>query len=70
MTRSQFNRRGVGDLIFGVLPLCCYGKLAYHRPADIGNADNQTGLPLGAALACVHQGIARGVSGLASQTTT
>ncbi len=61
VTHSHFNIHGVRDLIFGVLPLRCYCKLAYHCPADIDNADDQTGLPLGAALVHVHQGITRGV---------
>ncbi len=34
----------------------------------MGNADNQTGLPLGTALAHVHQGLAPGAYGLASPT--
>ncbi len=68
MTRSQLVTRGIGDLVLGVLPPHCQRKLAYPRPADIGDANDQTGLPLGAALARVHQGLAHGVYGLASQT--
>ncbi len=60
--------RGIRDLILGELPQRCWRKLAYHRPAYIGNADNQTGLSLGTALAHVQQGIALGVCGLASPT--
>ena len=46
-THSQFMTCGIGDLILGKLPPRCQCKLAYHRPADIGNANNQAGLPLG-----------------------
>jgi hypothetical protein len=67
-TRSQLVTRGIRDLILGKLPPRCWRKLAYCRPADIGNADNQTGLPLGVTLARAHQGLAHGVYGLASPT--
>ena len=68
MTRSQLVTRGIGDLVLGVLPPHCQRKLAYPRPADIGDANDQTGLPLGAALARVHQGLACGAYRLASPT--
>ena len=37
-------------------------------PTDIGNPDNQTGLPLDAALVRAHQGLACGVYRLVSPT--
>jgi hypothetical protein len=67
-TRSQLVTRGIGDFILGELPPRCLRKLAYCRPADIGNVNDQTRLPLGAALARAHQGLAHGVFGLASPT--
>jgi hypothetical protein len=67
-TRSQLVTHGIGDLILDELPPRCQCKLAYCRPADIGNANDQTGLPFGAAIACAHQGLARGVYKLASPT--
>ncbi len=46
----------------------CTVSAVYHRPADIDDANDQTGLPLGAALARAHQGLARGVYVLVSPT--
>jgi hypothetical protein len=67
-THSQLVTHGIRDLILGKLPPHCQRKLAYCRPVDIRDDDDQTGLPLGAALARAHQGLARGVYGLVSPT--
>ena len=67
-TRSQLVTRGIEDLILSELPPHCWRKLVYCRPADIGNVDDQTGLPLGVALVHTHQGLALGLYGLTSPT--